>query len=148
MKQITLAALAALALAACGGNETGDEATQTASPLPDDCVILASDPEAQENFEEMGIDGTQFCDCFVKVVGSKSESQQAQMISTLERVTDGMEETGEGAEEVVGSLMGEIMGATEASTEAQDLSAGIRLIGDAIDDIGNSFEASGSCPVS
>lgn len=148
MRFTMMAAAAALALAACGGNEGENEGAQTASPLGADCAILASDPEAQENFEKMGIDGAQFCDCFIKVVESKSETQQAQMTSTLERVTDGMEETGEGAEEIVGNLMGEIMGSLEASTEAQDLSAGIRLIGDAIDDIGNSYEASGSCPVS
>jgi hypothetical protein len=65
---------------------------------------------------------------------------------TLSRVTTAMEENGQGAEDVVGNMMGSLMMAAEEDTEAQDLTAGISLIGDAINDIGNSYEDGNSCP--
>ncbi|MGB3626242.1 MAG: hypothetical protein WA989_10445, partial [Henriciella sp.] len=134
MRLTILAGCTAFALAACGGQDGPGEDTQL-STLDSDCEILTSDPEAQENFDEIGITADQFCDCFIQVVDEKGEAQQAQIRSTMERVTDGMEEDGSGAEEVVSGLMTEIMSATEQSQESQDLSAGIRLIGEAIDDI-------------
>lgn len=133
-------AISGLMLAACGG-AGGDSALQA------DCKILAGDPEALENFEEMGTDAEGFCDCFIKVVNAKPETEQAQMKSALERVTDGMEETGQGAEDVVGPMMREIMLESSQAGEESDLGAGIRLIGQAIDEIGEGFEDGGSCPV-
>lgn len=133
-------ALSGLVLAACGG-AGGDSAVQA------DCKILAADPEALENFGEMGTDAKGFCDCFVKVVASKPEEDQTKMKVALEKVTDGMEESGEGAEEVVGELIrGGMM--SPGSEEVDNLLQGINLIGQAIDDIGNGFEDNGSCPVS
>lgn len=132
-------AVSGLVLAACGGGG-GNSALQA------DCKILAADPEAMENFEEMGTDAAGFCDCFIKVVNAKPDTEQAQMKSALERVTDGMEETGQGAEEVVGPMMREIMLESSQAGEESDLGAGIRLIGQAIDEIGEGFEDGGSCP--
>lgn len=152
MRLAIMTGCAALLLAACGGQSgegTDEGSTNVASSsLTADCAVLTSDPEAQENFDEIGITADQFCDCFIEVVEGKTELQQTQITTALERVTDGMEEGETGAEEVVSGLMREIMTATEESEDAQNLSAGISLIGQAIDDIGNSYEAGNGCPAS
>lgn len=144
MKSAFYLGAAALLLSACGGAD--DEPATKTSELRADCDILASDPEAQETFDETGITADTFCGCFEKVVASRTETEQAQMKLTLSRVTTAMEENGQGAEDVVGNMMGSLMMAAEEDTEAQDLTAGISLIGDAINDIGNSYEDGNSCP--
>jgi hypothetical protein len=133
-------AVASFALSACGAADGGSSA------LMSDCEILAGDPEAQKNFEEIGATADGFCDCFVKLVNAKPEDQQTQMKDALERVTDDMEESGEGAEEAVSRIMGESMGMAD-NEDAQAVTGGISLIGEAIDDIGEGFEDNGSCPV-
>ena len=163
--QILSAAVAGLALAACGGGEidpvesaeTADEAVVEAAEeaqeaevddvaeLEADCLILASDPEAQESFVDMGTDTEGFCECFVDVIDNSPEEERAQMLITLEEVTDGMEASGEGAEDVVSRMMSAAM--TNAEGEAaQGTMAGVRMIGDVIDRIDNSMEDTGTCP--
>ena len=163
--QILSAAVAGLALAACGGGETDPvESAETAdetvieaaeeaqeaevddvAALEADCLILASDPEAQESFVDMGTDTEGFCGCFVEVIDNSPEDERAQMLTTLAEVTDGMEASGEGAEEVVGRMISDAMMNME-SEASQGTTAGIRMIGDVIDRIDNSMENSGTCP--
>lgn len=139
MKPLAFLAIAGLTLAAC---------TNASSPLAEDCIILAADPEAQENFVEMGTDTDGFCDCVIKYVDDQPETEQRQMRLTMERVADGMEASGEGAEEVVGRLVREIMMSQATQEDKSDLEAGISLVGEMIDDIDNGFEDTGACPVS
>ncbi|WP_018148449.1 hypothetical protein [Henriciella marina] len=166
-------AIASLALAACGGADTdtdtpaadteiteeaaadssddttlAEEAmTMDAADLQEDCGILATDPEAQENFAEMGTDGEGFCACFVQLVEAKPDDEREQILMTLGEVTDDMQATGEGAEEAVSRLMSDAMINSE-SEAAQATTAGVMMIGDIIDDIGNAMEDGGSCPAS
>ena len=164
--QIISAAIAGLALTACGGSDTDtdpaemdateevvvEEVEETETPaasgtaeLEADCLILASDPEAQESFVDMGTDTEGFCECFVDVIDNSPEEERAQMLITLEEVTDGMEASGEGAEDVVSRMMSAAM--TNAEGEAaQGTMAGVRMIGDVIDRIDNSMEDTGTCP--
>lgn len=149
--QILSAAVASLALAACGGGDK-DQAEKTsdtadASSLRAECDILATDPEAKESFVEMGTDEDGFCDCFVKVVEASPEDDQAQMRATLTEVTKGMKASGEGAEEVVSRIMQDAMMSPDSET-SEATEAGVRLISDVIDDVSNGFEDSGSCPAS
>lgn len=164
--QIISAAIAGLALTACGGSDTDtdpaemdateevvvEEVEETETPaasgtaeLEADCLILASDPEAQENFVDMGTDTEGFCGCFVDVIDNSPEAERAQMLTTLAEVADGMQASGEGAEEVVGRMMSDAMLNME-SEASQGTTAGIRMIGDVIDRIGNSMEEAGTCP--
>lgn len=161
--QIISAAIAGLALTACGGNDTETEPADTdateevvveetetievsgTAELEADCLILASDPEAQESFVDMGTDTEGFCECFVDVIDNSPEEERAQMLTTLAEVTDGMEASGEGAEEVVGRMMSDAMMNME-SEASQGTTAGIRMIGDVIDRIDNSMEDTGTCP--
>ena len=146
MKNLVYLGLAGLLLTACGKSTPEPEA-KTSSLLAD-CKVVASDPEAKDSFDDAGIDANGFCDCMVKVVEAAPEPNKAQMTLTLSKVAAGMTESGEGAEEVVGAMMGDIMLAGEEDAEGQDLSAGIRLVGSAIDDITNSYEDTGTCPAS
>ncbi len=139
MKPLVFLVLSGLTLAAC--NSAG-------GPLAQDCAVLATDPEAQENFVEMGTDADGFCDCVIKYVDAKPETEQRQIRLTMERVADGMEESGEGAEEVVGRLVREIMLSQTSGEDKSDLEAGISLVGELIDDIDDGFVDTGSCPVS
>ena len=163
--QILSAAIAGLALAACGGGETDPvdsaetpdetviEAAEEAqeaevdevAELEADCLILASDPEAQESFVDMGTDTEGFCACFVDVIDNSPEEERAQMLITLEEVTDGMEASGEGAEDVVSRMMSAAMTDVEGEA-AQGTMAGVHMIGDVIDRIDNSMEDTGTCP--
>lgn len=161
--QIISAAMAGLALTACGGNDAETEPADTdvteevvveetetievsgTAELEADCLILASDPEAQESFVDMGTDTEGFCECFVDVIDNSPEEERAQMLTTLAEVTDGMEASGEGAEEVVGRMMSDAMMNME-SEASQGTTAGIRMIGGVIDRIDNSMEDTGTCP--
>lgn len=162
-------AIASLALAACGGADTetetpsadteiteeasveaevtpaDDDMAMDASELRADCDILASDPEAQENFVEMGTDADGFCNCFVQVVEAKPDEERTQILVTLTDVTDDMQATGEGAEEAVSRMMSAAMVDAE-SDASKEMMAGVMMIGDIIDDIDNSMEDGGSCP--
>ena len=148
-----ICAVAALTLVGCGEKPADGDAptasTDTAkSELDDRCAILASDPEAQENFAEMGTDADGFCDCMVKYVRAQSETDQQAINVALARVTDGMQEMNTGAEEIVSQLMREIMLESAVNGEMTELGDGIQKIGMAIDEIGEGFEETGSCPVS
>jgi hypothetical protein len=148
-----ICAVAALTLAGCG-EKPADGNAKTASPetvessLDNRCAILASDPEAQENFAEMGTDADGFCDCMVKYIEAQSDTDQETMNIALVRVTDGMQAQNTGAEEVVSELMREIMLESAVAGDETDLGIGIRQVGQAIDEIGEGFEDTGTCPVS
>ncbi|WP_084421077.1 hypothetical protein [Henriciella litoralis] len=148
-----ICAVAALTLAGCGEKSTDETGATTPAKtakasLDDRCAILASDPEAQENFDEMGTDADGFCDCMVKYVRAQSETDQQAINVALVRVTDGMQEMNTGAEEVVSQLMREIMLESAVNGEMTELGTGIQKIGMAIDEIGEGFEETGSCPIS
>lgn len=128
-------AVAAILLSAC----TGD----TGSQLSADCAILAADPEAQENFADMNADTDSFCACLVALTNAKTPDDQAAISSTLATVTAKMQETGQGAEDVVGPMMSEAM-AQPDNEEAQATLQGIQKLGRLIDDIEDAFDA-GSC---
>ena len=140
MKAVLIFGVAMLALTACDTTE----ASKT-DALRADCDVLATDPEGQDEFADMGTDGAGFCDCLVKYVEAKPAEDQVKMKLVMDRVADGMEETGEGAEEVVGGLMRDVALDEENGANIAD---GIALVGQAIDDIGEGFDETGACPVS
>ncbi|MEM5515351.1 hypothetical protein WNY37_00205 [Henriciella sp. AS95] len=146
MKSVIYLGAAALFLSACGGAgddaETGADTQVTAERT--DCEVVASDPEAQETFDQIGITADTFCDCMGKVIASKPEMEQAQITMTLSKVAEGMRETGEGAEDVVG----ELMMADEQDTAGEDFAKGVNLVGQTIDEISGSYEDDQTCPVS
>lgn len=157
--KITLALCAAAALALAGCEEKPADTSAATTPeaetaqtaeltLDARCDILAADPEAQENITEMGTDTDGFCDCFVSYIDAQSTDDQQAMKVALARVTDAMDETGTGAEEVVSLLMREVMFQSSQEGEMTELGEGINLIGQAIDDIDSGFEDTGACPVS
>lgn len=111
--------------------------------LADDCLILAADPEAQENFTDMNADTESFCGCLVDLTVAKSEDDQAAIKSAMATITAKMQETGQGAEDVIGPMMSEAMAQPE-NEDAQSLIAGIQTTGRLIDEIQGAFEA-GTC---
>lgn len=131
-----LAAIAALTLTAC--------APSADSKFRDDCATLVTDPEAQENIADMETDSAGFCACMVQLTDAKSDEDKALIQTTLAKVAAKMEETGEGAEEVVGPMMSAAM-AQPDNQEMQAVTEGIQKVGRLIDDIEDAFEG-GTCP--
>lgn len=163
--QILSVAVAGLALAACSGGDSEaadsvagetaaentatetdtDPETEDVSSLRADCDILATDPEALESFAEIGTDADSFCACFVQVIEASPEEEREPMKATLEEVTDGMQASGEGAEDIVSRIMSETLMNPDSET-SQASQFGVRLIGGVIDDVSDSLEDTGSCP--
>ena len=131
-----LAAIAALTLTAC--------APSADSKFRDDCATLVTDPEAQENIADMKTDSAGFCACMVQLTDAKSDEDKVLIQTTLAKVAAKMEETGEGAEEVVGPMMSAAM-AQPDNQEMQAVTEGIQKVGRLIDDIEDAFEG-GTCP--
>ena len=131
-----LAAIAAFTLSAC--------APSADAKFRDDCATLVTDPEAQENIADMKTDSAGFCACMVQLTDAKSDEDKALIQTTLATVAAKMEETGEGAEEVVGPMMTEAM-AQPDNKEMQAVTEGIQKVGRLIDDIEDAFEG-GTCP--
>jgi hypothetical protein len=130
------AAIAALTLSAC--------APSADSKFKDDCATLVTDPEAQENIADMKTDSAGFCACMVQLTDAKPDGDKALIQTTLAKVAAKMEETGEGAEEVVGPMMTAAM-TQPGSPEMQAVTEGIQKVGRLIDDIEDAFEG-GTCP--
>lgn len=137
MKQLAFLAISGVVLAACNSADA-------ASPLRDDCTILASDPAAQENFAERGLTTERFCDCVVGYIEAQPDTEQAQMTTALEAMTDEMQENEVGADAAIGTLMGEAQEMEEEA--AQTLRSGVRLLGGMMNEFGEDFGAEDACP--
>jgi deferrochelatase/peroxidase EfeB len=135
IRKMAAFAIAVGILSACAG--------PTGSTLAADCIKLAADPEAQENFADMNADTESFCACLVDLTGAKSADDQAAITSAMAIITAKMEETGQGAEDVVGPMMSQAM-ARPDNEEAKTLMAGIQKTGNLIDEIERAFD-SGTC---
>ena len=131
-----LAAIAALTLSACSPSAD--------TKFSNDCGVLVTDPEAQENIADMKTDSAGFCACMVQLTDAKSDEDKALIQTTLAMVAAKMEETGEGAEEVVGPMMSAAM-AQPDNPEMQAVTKGIQKVGRLIDDIEDAFD-DGICP--
>ena len=129
-----LTATAFLASACAGDSDT---------KLANDCVILAADPEAQENFADMNADTESFCACLVELTDAKSVEDQTSINLAMATITAKMQETGQGAEDVIGPMMSQAM-AQPDDEEAQALITGVQKTGNLIDEIQDAFEA-GTC---
>ncbi len=136
IRTLGIAAVAAFTLAAC--SQSADDKFSA------DCAILVTDPEAQENIVDMNSDSEGFCACMVQLTNAKPDEEKALIQSTLAIVAAKMEETGEGAEEVVGPMMTEAM-AQPDNKEMQAVTEGVQKVGRLIDDIEDAFEG-GTCP--
>ena len=135
IRKMAAIAIAVGILSACVG--------PSGSTLAADCIKLAADPEAQENFADMNADTESFCACLVSLTESKPVDDQAAITSALAIITVKMEETGQGAEDVVGPMMSQAM-AQPDDEDAKALMAGIRKTGNLIDEIEQAFDA-GTC---
>ena len=166
IRSITALAFTGLLVAACSQPEPTEETTAPTPPVEEviepeeeievvepvetadsslagDCVVLASDPDAQSTFEEAGTDAEGFCACLVTYIDAQPDAEKAKMEMTLERVTDAMTATGKGSDAVVGEMMRDIMMGQDESSE--DLGEGISLVGQALDDVTSGFVDTGSC---
>lgn len=142
MKSGFILPAALLALAACGGSGGGSDTS-----LRDDCITVANDVEGLEEIQDIGTDPDGFCDCVVTYVAGMSEDKQTKVAATMSKVADGMDESGEKTEDVVMAMMSDAMGNPD-DPASQETQQGVRLIGEMFDDIGDSFEETGSCPAS
>lgn len=149
MKHALILSASLLALAACGGaSDGGGEAGgETAGTLRSDCLTIANDPEGLDEIAEMGTDAEGFCDCVEAYVADLNEDEQDSARTTMNQVAAGMNESGQGTEDVVGQMMSDAM-AQPDDEDAQATSAGIRLVGQMIDDIDEGFSDTRSCPAS
>jgi len=118
-------------------------AADSGATLADDCLILAADPEAQENFVDMNADTESFCACMVELANTKSVADQTAISSAMATITAQMKETGQGAEDVVGPMMTAAMAQPDDET-AKATMAGIQKTGALIDEIERAFDA-GNC---
>ncbi len=143
MKHTLFLSAGLLILAACNG--AGDEGSESADTLRADCLTIANDEEGQEEIADIGTDAEGFCDCAESMIAAMPPEDQEKAKATMNKVATGMTETGESTEDVVGKMMGDAMSRPE-DTDAQATSEGIRLVGQMIDDIGDGFEDTGSCP--
>lgn len=135
IRKIGIFAIIVAALSACS--------EQSGSTLAADCIKLAADPEAQENFVSMNADTESFCACMVDLTEAKSTDDQAAITSAMAIITAKMEETGQGAEDVVGPMMSQAM-AQPDDEESKALMTGIQRTGRLIDEIEQAFDE-GTC---
>lgn len=147
MKHALILTASLFALAACGDTSGGDTGAHADSTLRADCLTIANDPEGQDEITEMGTDAEGFCGCAETYIANLSEEERAQATTTMHAVATGMDESGEGTEDVVGRMMEDAMSRPD-DEDAQATSTGIRLVGQMIDEIGDGFEETGSCPAS
>ncbi|NQY14210.1 MAG: hypothetical protein HRT81_10175 [Henriciella sp.] len=135
MRKIGVFAIVVSVLSACSGH--------SGSTLSATCFKLAPDPEAQENFADMNADIESFCACLVNLTEAKPADDQAAIASALALITAKMEETGEGAEDVVGPMMSQAM-AQPDDEDAKAFMTGIRKTGKLMDEIEEAFD-DGEC---
>lgn len=135
IRQFGYLAGAVLLLSAC--------ASESGSSFQAECEILSADPEAQETFMDMNADTQSFCACMADLTDAKDSADQATIRAALTMVTARMEETGQGAEDVVGPMISEAM-AQPDNEDAQAAMQGIQKLGRLIDEIEDAFEA-GTC---
>lgn len=160
MKHALILSAALLGLAACNGSDPAPETpagTQAQdagdTPAPQeadfraDCLVVANDVEGRDEIAGMGTDAEGFCACAEEFVAAMPEADQAKAKTTMNKVAAGMTETGQETEDVVSAMMAEAMGMPD-DPDAQATAEGVEIVGQMIDDIGNSFENTGSCTVS
>ena len=138
MKQLAFCVVTGLALTGCSIAEAD-------TPEREDCMVLASDPAAQESFSERGLTTESFCDCVVAYIDAQPETEEAQMQLALEELTGEMESSEVGAEEGIGTLMAKSEEMDEET--AQKLLGGIRLLGGMMNKFGENFSAGDACPI-
>lgn len=154
MKRALILSATCLAFAACSGPDEAGEAsgndkpaTETAgTSFENDCLVVANDAEGKEEIADKGTDPEGFCNCATQFLAEMPEDEQEKARATMSNVAAGMQETGEATETVVGQMMSDAMAKGE-DPEAQATAEGIRIVGRMIDNIGTSFDETGSCTV-
>lgn len=141
MKRVLMITGAALLLSACGSSAE--------KKLHSDCTQVMKDVEATSFLDDLGTDSKGMCDCMVKTIATGTKEQQAQSQMAFDRIVKGMEESGQGVEDVVDELtLGALEGAAQFDEDIQDVAAGIDLVDDYFDAIGEGFETAQTCPIS
>ena len=136
MRLIASIAASTLVLTACSA------AADTA--VRDDCMVLASDPVAQEQFAARDLTADHFCDCMVSYVDAQPETEEEQMTLALAEVTGEMEASEVGAEDALRTVRLETQ---EMDDDAgKTLGSGIRLLGGMMNAYGEDFGADDACP--